>query len=464
MYVRYYSNYCKFKTPYLGIVTKGESVVQNVYQGVVELVKVAVFGGGWAGCAAAIQARKLGAEVELVERTDMLLGTGLVGGIVRNNGRFTVFEELVEMGADELIELIDNNCSHKNIDFPKHKHSSLYNVSTIESDVRGLIQHMGIKTIFQMRGKEVVKEGNKLQAIILDDGSTLKADAFVDATGSAGPMDNCTRYGNGCVMCMYRCPTFGSRISISEKAGVREIQGVREEGEIGALSGSCKLFKETLAPDIQVRLKEAGVCIVPLPADLRKKVTLSLKVCQQYAHSEYHENIVLLDCGHVKMMTSFYPLAVLRNIPGFERVRYVDPLAGGVGNSVRLLSSVMRNNYMQVEQLDNLFCAGEKAGLLVGHTEAILTGTLAGYNAVKKVENKSCLELPRDLASGEGLRFALQEISKKDGNKGRYTFSGSLLFDHIKDKDLYTTDLAVIKNRVKDCGLKDIFAEGHIKN
>ena len=51
--------------------------------------RVLVVGGGWAGTAAAIGAAKLGAEVELCERTDMLLGTGLVGGIMRNNGRWT---------------------------------------------------------------------------------------------------------------------------------------------------------------------------------------------------------------------------------------------------------------------------------------------------------------------------------------------------------------------------------------
>ena len=43
-------------------------------------MKVVIVGGGWAGCAAAISARKQGAEVSLLERTDMLLGCGLVGG------------------------------------------------------------------------------------------------------------------------------------------------------------------------------------------------------------------------------------------------------------------------------------------------------------------------------------------------------------------------------------------------
>ena len=52
-------------------------------------MKVVVVGAGWAGCAAAVAARKQGAEVTLIERTDMLIGTGLVGGIMGNNGRFT---------------------------------------------------------------------------------------------------------------------------------------------------------------------------------------------------------------------------------------------------------------------------------------------------------------------------------------------------------------------------------------
>ena len=45
-------------------------------------MKVIVVGGGWAGCSAALSAKKQGADVVLLERTDMLLGTGLVGGII----------------------------------------------------------------------------------------------------------------------------------------------------------------------------------------------------------------------------------------------------------------------------------------------------------------------------------------------------------------------------------------------
>ena len=78
-------------------------------------MKVIIVGGGWAGCAASISASKQGAEVTLLERTDMLLGTGLVGGIMRNNGRFTATEESIAMAGGEIFELIDRNCLHRNI-------------------------------------------------------------------------------------------------------------------------------------------------------------------------------------------------------------------------------------------------------------------------------------------------------------------------------------------------------------
>ncbi len=80
-------------------------------------MKVVVIGGGWAGCAAAISARKAGADVSIFEKTDLLLGLGNVGGIMRNNGRFTASEELIALGAGDLINITDENSRHKNIDF-----------------------------------------------------------------------------------------------------------------------------------------------------------------------------------------------------------------------------------------------------------------------------------------------------------------------------------------------------------
>lgn len=51
------------------------------------MAKVVIVGGGGSGCAAALAARSQGAEVGLIAHADMLLGTGLVGRIMRYNGR-----------------------------------------------------------------------------------------------------------------------------------------------------------------------------------------------------------------------------------------------------------------------------------------------------------------------------------------------------------------------------------------
>ncbi|MBY6877962.1 hypothetical protein HYH51_14605 [Clostridium botulinum] len=70
-----------------------------------------------------MSAKKAGADVSIFEKTDLLLGLGNVGGIMRNNGRFTAAEELIALGAGDLINITDENSRHKNIDFPGHKHA-----------------------------------------------------------------------------------------------------------------------------------------------------------------------------------------------------------------------------------------------------------------------------------------------------------------------------------------------------
>ena len=92
-------------------------------------MRIVVVGGGWAGCAAAAAAAKRGADVVLCERTDLLLGTGLSGGIMRNNGRDTAAEELLALGGGELIAAADLCARHRNVDFPGHAHATLYDTA-----------------------------------------------------------------------------------------------------------------------------------------------------------------------------------------------------------------------------------------------------------------------------------------------------------------------------------------------
>lgn len=428
--------------------------------------RVVVIGGGWSGCAAALAARKAGAEVTLLEKTDMLLGLGNVGGIMRNNGRYTAAEENIALGADELFGITDKFSRHVNVDFPGHKHASLYDVIKVEPQVRRLLEERGVEIKTIARAIDVVMDlhkapdGNRvMKEIILADDSEIPGDVFIECTGSTGPMGNCLTYGNGCCMCILRCPAFGPRVSITQKAGRNDIMGQRKDGAFGAFSGSGKLEKSSLSDEIQKMLNETGVAVIPLKKEEIAKEKLDLKVCQQYALDEYAENIVLLDTGYAKIMTPFYPLEKLRKVPGFENARYADPYAGGKGNSIRYLSVAERDNQMRVTGLENLLCGGEKSGLFVGCTEAISTGTLAGYNSARYLKGIRPLELPSQIAIGDLISYANERILSESGLMTRYTFAGSEYFQRMQEKGLYTTDSEVVSKRIRKYDLENIYKE-----
>ena len=420
-------------------------------------MRVVVIGGGWSGVASAITAKKAGADVTLIEKTDLLLGLGNVGGIMRNNGRYTAAEELLALGAGDLINITDRNTRHKNIDFPGHKHAWLYDVNKIEPDVRRYVKSLGIDVRLITRVVDVEKSGDKITGVYISDGSFISGDVFVETTGSTGPMGNCLRYGNGCSMCILRCPSFGPRISVSYRAGVEDIKGERDEDVFGAFSGSCKLAKETLSDEIVKQLDETGVVVLTVPKEDVNLDKLKQKVCQQYALKEFAENIILLDTGHAKLMTSYYPLEKLRKIKGLEDAKFVDPYAGGKGNSIRYLSVAPRGDDMKVDGISNLFCGGEKSGLFVGHTEAICTGSLAGHNAVRSYLGMPLLILPRTIAIGDLIAYANEKVKTKEGRRNRYTFAGAEYFKRMEETGLYSIDSEKIYNRVKKVNLDDIF-------
>ena len=422
-------------------------------------MKVIIIGGGWAGCAAALTAKKAGAEVHIYEKTDLLLGLGNVGGIMRNNGRYTAAEELIALGGGDLIKLTDKCARHKDIDFPGHKHATLYDVNKIEGVVRDYLKEKEINLHMEKRVMDVDFENNKINGLLLSDYTYVKGDVFIETTGTTGPMGNCLRYGNGCSMCILRCPAFGPRISISARCGVSDIQGERNDDVLGAFSGSCKLAKESLSDDIRNKLDKDGVVVLRVPAEDINYGKLNTKVCQQYALKEFAENVVLLDTGHAKLMTTYYPLEKLRKIHGLEHAKYVDPYAGSKGNSIRYLSVAPRTNDMKVVGVNNLFCAGEKSGLFVGHTEAICTGSLAGHNAVRLMIGMHLLIFPSSIAIGDLIAYENEKAETREGRKDRYTFAGASYFKRMQELGLYTIDKDEIAERVKKLNLDNIFEQ-----
>ncbi len=158
-------------------------------------------------------------------------------------------------------------------------------------------------------------------------------------------------------------------------------------------------------------------------------------------------------------MSSFFPLEDIRRVPGFEYARYEDPLSGGIGNSIRFMAMAPRDNTLKVKGIDNLFCAGEKAGLLVGHTEAIATGFLAGHNAVRSALGKRCVEIPRETSIGDFIAFVNEQIETEEGLRLRYTFSGGLYFERMKKLGLYSIDINEVRERVKKSGFTKFFSQ-----
>jgi len=221
------------------------------------------------------------------------------------------------------------------------------------------------------------------------------------------------------------------------------------------MSGSCDISKDSISKDIIKEIEEKGVLVIPLKKELIDD-HLSLKACQQYSSSEYKDNLVILDTGSLKLMMPYYNLEKLRSVEGFKNAKYVSPLAGGNGNSMRFFAIAPYNSKMKVKKIQNLFCAGEKTGL-IGHTEAILTGALAGYNAYKKLKNEKLLELPRTICSGETIYYTCNKVKTKTGLTKKYTASGSVLFIHLQKKQLYIIDKEKIKNNIEKLKLENIF-------
>jgi len=158
-------------------------------------------------------------------------------------------------------------------------------------------------------------------------------------------------------------------------------------------------------------------------------------------------------------MTTFYPLQKLRKIPGLEKAKFIDPYAGGKGNSIRYLSVAPITDDMKVQGIDNLFCAGEKGGLFVGHTEAIVTGSLAGHNAVRCILGMPPLILPRSLCTGDIISYANYKMMTTEGRRNRYTFAGAEYFKRMQKLGLYTTDIDEIKQKVERLSLTNILRE-----
>lgn len=91
--------------------------------------------------------------------------------------------------------------------------------------------------------------------------------------------------------------------------------------------------------------------------------------------------------------------------------------------------------------------------------EAISTGSLAGTNAVRHTAGKEMLVLPNKTIIGDIIDFANKKFLKDKDRKSRFTFAGSIYFERMKERELYTTDIKKIEDRITRLGLKGVFDE-----
>ena len=323
--------------------------------------RVIIIGGGWAGCAAAVASAQKGCQVTLVEKTDRLLGYGLVAGEIYQNARLTISLETAAMGGRELFKVIEGVTRHKNVPVPGAEHTTIYDVLLIETQIEILLKNLGVEVLKENRAVNVQRQANYLEAIILENHHRLEGEAFVDCSGSAGPVMLCRRHGWGCVACISRCPVFGGRVSMVAKMGIEEKAAKRPDGRLGATGRGLNILKASLDPGIVREIEDKGFMLISLPPDTAKRRTGRHSTDQHVTP----ENLFLVDNGFIKIKSCpFLPLDRLRTTPGFERAVLFDPAGGGRGNCIRFLATAPRDRTMRVKGTENLFVAGEKQGLL----------------------------------------------------------------------------------------------------
>ncbi|MBI2873970.1 MAG: FAD-dependent oxidoreductase [Firmicutes bacterium] len=424
--------------------------------------RVVIAGGGWAGCGAAFGARKRGVEVVLIERSNHLMGVGYHAGLNAYNGRYTIMLEAKALGGTEIFDAVESTIKYR-VDLPHQKYGYLYDNFRAEAEVLKKLEEVGVNVLFERSVVDADVRADRVTAVKLDNGEVIEADAFVDATGGAGPEGLCRKYGRGCVVCSLRCPTFGPRVSLTARCGVKENMARLADGKSGGMSNACSVDRESVAREIVEQIeKNNGFLLVPAPEGLADDYDYFRKIrTQQYlSKDEYEEYLVCVDVGTIKFLSRPYMnYRVLRSIPGFESAHFVEPLSGGRGQAIRFLAMAPRDNRLQVLERPNLFCAGEKTGFLVGVMDAKVTGLLAGNNAARAALGEPLLELPRQTALGEGLAWVNEQIKKEEGQYKKYSFMGAGgLWDHISQKELFTVDEKVVEARCGELGLLNAFA------
>lgn len=420
---------------------------------------VVVVGGGVSGCAAAVAAAKLGAEVTLVERTDLLGGAALRAGRMNGNAKMVLAEESKALGAPEIFETIEGlTISHGTI--TGETGTYVYDCGRIDSALERTLSCAGVRTLIETRAETVTHADGRVASINLSSGERLPADAFVDATGGAGGVPICTEHGRGCVMCFYRCPSYGDRISIATEAGAPEFMMQRPGGGYGAIGASMILYKDSLSKELHDQLESSGSVAIPFPPDLIDYTKVSKMGNVRTRKQMETLNLVDIGVGAKCVGAQYIPVADLRRLPGLERVHIENPARGGLFNKIGMASMTYRDDQMRVRGFINLLCAGEKSGPSTGVAEAVATGAVAGSNAARIAAGADPVTLPQTTMLGDYITYCRVMVESSEGKSTRYSASVNEYFRRLTDRGFYPATTADIWARIGNLGLRGVLAEG----
>jgi len=421
------------------------------------MAKVVVVGGGPAGCGAAVAAAKTGADVTLIERTDMLFGGAIRAGRFNYNGEMVGITEWKALGGGEILEALESIVIHHG-SIVNEEHTLTYNTTIVEPVVRSVVEKHKVNVLFEARVIDVKKDKESLKSVILADGSEIQGDAFVDATGSSGGVSVCTKYGKGCVMCTYyRCPMFGDRVSIATQAGARSFYRARPDGTPGTVGAAVVLHKGSLSNEIREKLQKDGTMTIPLPKELVDYNKLNLIGATRTR--EQMEYINLVDIGDTAKCVGLVYLSLekLRKLPGFEQASIEDPLGGGRYNVIGTIDMCLTDKCAKVEGFRNIFAAGDKAGRS-GVALSIMMGYLAGNNAARTAAGEELLVLPRTLVMGDLIQTVAEIMAKENAPPKGYVLGHGVFFEKMKATGLYPQSPEEIRLRVEKEGLADILS------
>ncbi len=419
--------------------------------------KIVIVGGGFSGCAAAIAAAKAGGDVLLIERTDLLLAAGIRAGRMNFNGKLVAAEEARAMGGGDVFEALESIILHRG-NIVDELHGYIYNTAIAEPTVRRAVEKAGVTLKMCTRVTRVEMEGNTMKAVIAGDRSRYPGEVFVDCTGTFGGVAVCKKWGKGCVMCAtYRCMTFGDRVSIATRAGAPELMRHRPDGTPGVMGAAITVHKESLAPELKEQLERQGAVSIPLPKqiiDYSKQQ--SIGGIRSRRQMEFL-NLVDIGLSAKCVGIGFLTLRDLRTVPGLEDAIIEDPLGGGLYNNVNKVSMTPRDDSLLTRGLSNVYLGGEKAGPGTGIAECLVTGALAGHNAVRNALGMKPLVLPRTTAIGDFIAFTGEMMDTPGGLNEGYAFAHGTYFERMKSLGTYSPDPKVAHERIRSAGLTGVF-------